>query len=395
MLKSFFNKVKNLIIRQDFKDYDLEYDSNLIQFFLSDGYEKLKNRYALFNTLLSENNVTMNIMSDLQERVNSQLITLPYFKDQVSIFLDRFLAMVSALINMSPNKYDWLLPIAEDIKKGIDKKLETESLESMQRLYYLNQVSAVMAGELGAKASNLGELKNILNFPTPKGLIFSFRAYEELVAYNKIDELILALTPDLTMEDGRKIQKASSKIQKAILGAEIPPSLEKEFTKSLKYLEGIQFFAVRSSAMGEDGKYSFAGQFRSVLNVTRDNILEAFKNVCASLFEERAIHYRLAQGITEERGVAMAVMVIEMIPAITSGILYTLDPDHPGSNQMVITAVRGLGQYAVDGTTSPDIYILDREKGGKLHKQTIGQKHVKLVCDTQNGGVKEEPVPVA
>ena len=68
------------MFRQDFRDFSTEYDPELIRFFLSDGYEQIKNRYSLFNTLLSENNVVMDILNGLQERVDLQLITLPYFK---------------------------------------------------------------------------------------------------------------------------------------------------------------------------------------------------------------------------------------------------------------------------------------------------------------------------
>ncbi|MFH2218197.1 MAG: PEP/pyruvate-binding domain-containing protein [Pseudomonadota bacterium] len=393
MLRSFFNKVVNLMFRQDFRDFSTEYDPELIRFFLSDGYEQIKNRYSLFNTLLSENNVVMDILNGLQERVDLQLVSLPYFKDEVAVLLDRIISFVQALKKMSADKYDWLLPIAENIKAQIEKKLETEGLESTQRLYFLKQVSAVMTGEVGAKASNLGEVKNILHFPVSRGLVFSFLAYRELITHNKIDELIRPLMADLRMEDSGKIQEASSRIQKAIIEAEIPHTLQEELNEKLSEIGDIPFFAVRSSAFGEDGTYSFAGQFRSVLGVPRTGIPDAFKDVCASLFEERAIQYRLAKGIPQDETMAMGVLVLEMIPTVASGVLYTLDPDHPEADHTLITAVWGLGKYAVDGNVQPDVYVLDRKVGGNLFSQTIGEKHIRLVPDPDNGGVKSEPVP--
>ena len=393
MLKSFLNKVVNFMFRQDFKDYSSEYDPELIQFFLSDGYEQIKNRYALFNTLLSENNVVMDTINGLQERVDLQLVTLPYFKDEVAVLLDRIISFVKALNEMSKEKYDWLLPISENIKDRIEKKLETEGLESAQRLYFLKQVSAIMTGEVGAKASNLGEVKNILHFPVSRGLVFSFLAYRELITHNKIDELIRPLMADLRIEDNTKIQEVSSRTQKAILEAEIPPALKEELNEKLSELGDIPFFAVRSSAFGEDGTYSFAGQFRSVLGVPRTGIMDAFKDVCASLFEERAIQYRLAKGITQDETMAMAVLVLEMVPSVASGVLYTLDPDNPEADHTVITAVRGLGKYAVDGNVQPDVYVLDRKADGNLLSQTIGEKHIRLVPDFDNDGVRSESVP--
>lgn len=393
MLKSFFNKVKNLIIRQDFKDYSSEYDPELIQFFLSDGYEQIKNRYALFNTLLTENNVVMDIINSLQERIDLQLITLPYFKAEVAVLMDRIISFVKALNEMSRDKYDWLMPIAENIKDRIENKLETEGVESAQRLYFLKQVSAIMTGEVGAKASNLGEVKNILHFPVSRGLVFSFLAFRELITHNKIDELIKPLMEDLRIEDNQKIQEASSRIQKAILEAVIPHAMQEELNEKLSEFGNIPFFAVRSSAFGEDGTYSFAGQFRSVLGVPRIGIMDAFKDVCASLFEERAIQYRLAKGIPQDETMAMAVLILEMVPSAASGVLYTLDPDNPEADHTVITAVWGLGKYAVDGTVQPDVYVLDRKTDGNLISQTIGEKHIRLVPDLDNGGVKSESVP--
>ncbi|MBW2107662.1 MAG: hypothetical protein JRI36_03200 [Deltaproteobacteria bacterium] len=385
--------MKNFVLRQDFKDYNLEYDSDLVEFFMSDGYDQLKQRYALFNKLLVQNNATMDALNALQERVNSHLITFPYFKQQVADLLDRLMGFVRSLMEMSGDKYAWLMPIAEGLKARIEKKLAAEIPAATEQLYLLRQVSVTMADEVGAKASNLGEVKNILHLPVPRGLVFSFLAFKALISHNRLEGIIGPLMKDLTLEDSQRIQEASIQIQKAILQAEIPPALQEAVERNLEELREIPFFAVRSSAMGEDGTYSFAGQFRSVLNVSREGILDAYKDVCASLFEERAIRYRLAKGIAQDENMAMAVLVLEMVPVFASGVLYTLDPNDPESDRCVVTAVLGLGKYAVDGTVQPDVYLLDRKANGALLEQTVGQKHLRLTADRQGAGVRSDEVP--
>lgn len=396
MSLSVLQKIRNLIfVNRSAKTQSPEYDPELVHYYLGDGFQKLKARYAAFKSLLSENNAALSIMNDLQEKVSSQLITLPYFEQEVSRLLERILAFVQALNDMCQNKYVWLFPITEGIKKKVERNLETGGVECCRNVYFLGQVSALMANEVGGKAANIGEVKNILRLPAPRGLVISSLAYRELIAHNHIDRLIRPSIADLKLEDDLKIKRASAKIQKAILEAKVPASLKETIEKSLDQLKDIEFLAVRSSAIGEDGKYSFAGQFRSVLNVPKGKILDAYKEVCASLYGERAIYYRLSKGITEDDQIAMAVLVLEMIPAVSSGVFYTVDPSSSDFNQALANAVWGLGKYAVDGTIPPDVYVLDRVAGGKLINQTIGQKGLKLVADPEEGRVKEEEVPLA
>jgi pyruvate, water dikinase len=393
MLGSFLNKVKNLIIRQDFKDYRQEYDSDLVHFFMSDGYEALKKRYVLFNNILLENNAVLNIVNDLQEKVSSHLITFPYFKKEVSKLLGRVLSFVLALNEMSPNRYDWLIPIAENLKKRIEHKMETEGHDSSMLMYDLEQISALMADDVGGKAANLGEAKNLLNLPVPKGIVFSTLAYKRLLEHNRLDEAIAASMAGLEESGEARIQQILGEIREKILASEVPPDLEEAFSETFKRMNSESFFAVRSSAVGEDGTYSFAGQYHSILNVTGTGILDAFKAVCASLYEERAVRYRWVKGIGENPAPIMAVLVMEMVPAMSAGVLYTLDPNHPDAGQAVISAVRGLGKSLVDGRVSPDLYVLNRETGGTLVRQTIGDKHLEVRAVADGPGIQEMPVP--
>jgi phosphohistidine swiveling domain-containing protein len=125
--------------------------------------------------------------------------------------------------------------------------------------------------------------------------------------------------------------------------------------------------AVRSSATAEDLKgASFAGQQESYLNVEGDDaLLAAVRDCWDSLFTERAIAYRRAQGIAEE-AVAMAVVVQRMVPAEAAGVLFTRDPMDPSAPRMLVEAVPGLGEALVSGSVTPDRWTLDARTGEVL-----------------------------
>ncbi|HDH01300.1 MAG TPA: hypothetical protein ENG80_05780, partial [Nitrospirae bacterium] len=150
-------------------------------------------------------------------------------------------------------------------------------------------------------------------------------------------------------------------------------------------------FSVRSSAVGEDGKISFAGQFISVLNVGAGDITSAYKEVITSKYGRRAVFYRQAKGI-KDKDIPMAVLVLEMIDSKSSGVLYTLNPGYPERDETIISSVWGQGQYAVGGKISPDMFILDRRDNGKIISSVVPGKSVQLAMKP-DGGMEELPVP--
>ena len=393
MAGSFIKKLKNFILKGDFRDYNDAYDAALVRFFMSRGFDQLKERYSRFNDILAENNTVLSILHDLQEHVSGQLITFPYFKQEVSHLLEHLLDFVQALVRMSPGPYDWLLPLSETIKTRIETKMETQAVESPQMLYSLGQVSALMADQMGHKAARLGEVKNRLNLPVPRGLVITRLAFRQMLVENDLEPLVGELGAAVRAADSEKIESLAAELRKGIRAARVPKELQTAVAESIAQTEDIRFFVVRSSATDEDARYSFAGQYRTILNVPADGILDAFKEVCASLFADRVIHYRKALGIESGDAPAMASLVMEMVPAAVSGVLYSIDPEDPASDRTILNAVWGLGQSAVEGRVAPDIFIIDRSDNGRLVEKTVGRQQVQLVADPESGVIREEPVP--
>ena len=113
--------------------------------------------------------------------------------------------------------------------------------------------------------------------------------------------------------------------------------------------------SMRSSAIGEDSELSFAGQYLTILNVPGDELLPAYKKILASLYTPRAISYRLNKGIRDE-DIAMSVVCLQMVDAVASGVMYSHHPFNLRDDNLLISAVWGLGPYAVDGVITPDTY---------------------------------------
>ncbi len=205
----------------------------------------------------------------------------------------------------------------------------------------------------------------------------------------------------LDLHDPHAVNNVSQEIQGLIMRAPVPADLAQailsayqEMTERIHDGGGRQpeeiRVALRSSAIGEDSQLSYAGQYMSVLNVSREQLIETYKQVLASLYTPRALSYRLAKGIRDE-DLAMGVACLEMVDSLASGVMYSREPANPLANQILITAVWGLGPYAVDGVITPDSYLVSKDAELRLVESRISHKPVQLVSMTEEG-LQEIPV---
>src|SRR4051794_19177019 len=222
----------------------------------------------------------------------------------------------------------------------------------------LAQLSADDIGAVGGKAANLGELIRA-GFDVPPGFCITTAAYRQAVR-------------GTTIEDGTSTDAAAARA--AVLAAPFPEPVADAVRNAYAHLEpGGGPVAVRSSATAEDlPGASFAGQQDTYLGIAGiDDVLDAVQRCWASLWTDRAVAYRAAQGI-DGSGVALAVVVQRMIDAQSAGVLFTADPVTGRRRQAVIDAARGLGEAVVSGAVDPDHFvvdtgnarILDRRRGG-------------------------------
>jgi len=216
---------------------------------------------------------------------------------------------------------------------------------------------------VGGKAASLARLKHA-RVPVPDGLCITTWAYRRFLAESEIQSLIM-------MEIGRKplgelrweeLWDASLRIQNRFLRAPLGQDLERALRQAIQSRFGSRPVAVRSSAVGEDGKQrSFAGLHASYINIRGlRNILHHVKLVWASLWSDAALLYRREIGL-DLRSSAMAVVIQELVRGERSGIAFGRHPVEPGL--AVVEAVYGLNQGLVDGTIEPDRWTVNRRSG--------------------------------
>jgi pyruvate, water dikinase len=166
----------------------------------------------------------------------------------------------------------------------------------------------------------------------------------------------------LDAQDSKKLQQISEEIQQIIMKSSVPLDLAKEIQEA--YIKmGSGFVAVRSSATAEDlPDASFAGQQSTFLNVEGgSNVVEAVKGCWASLFNARAIFYRVEQKFDHFQ-VGIAVPVQRMVQSQASGVMFTIEPVTSDKRKIVIEAVYGLGEAIVSGEVTPDLFIIDKDE---------------------------------
>jgi pyruvate,water dikinase len=239
----------------------------------------------------------------------------------------------------------------------------------------LGEVRAEHFGVVGAKATNLAIIKRELELPVPEGFAVTAAAYDRFVTETRLTEEIDAALAEVNPEDLGALEAAGRRIQSCITETEVPDSIGKELIRAYDELEkrtrpGVAV-AVRSSAVGEDSDTSFAGQYTSVLNVTKDKFLEAYKTVVASKYSASALSYRLLHGL-DDRETPMCVLVLAMVDARESGVLYTADPVSGDLRRMKINAVEGLGEALVGGEASAHAtYLLDKDRFSVLEHDAL------------------------
>lgn len=249
---------------------------------------------------------------------------------------------------------------------------------------WFRDVSKDDINSVGGKGANLGELLRT-GFPVPNGFIVTADAYFYFLEQTKIGPAIKKALVGTNPEDSKKLNALSRVIKKYILSAQMPPELAAEITNHYKEL-GDAAVAVRSSATAEDlPNASFAGQQMTFLNTKGEaEVVAAVQKCFASLFEARAIYYRIVNKYDHMK-VGLAVPVQLMIQSERSGVMFTADPVTGDTTKLVIEAGYGLGEAIVSGSVTPDRYIFDKQSG-KITAKEVNSQDWKIVRSATGEG---------
>lgn len=237
----------------------------------------------------------------------------------------------------------------------------------------------------GNKATNLGRIVQELEHPVPSGFAVTTNAWNRVVEHNnlrpQIDNLLLSFDPTSSFS----LHAVSKSLVRLVESIELPPDLEQPFNiasrQLIKTADGKKnaAFAVRSSAVNEDGMNSFAGQYLSLLNVPPDRLQDGYRKVLASKYSPKALLYRISTGISDMEA-PMAVVIMEMVQAEHAGVIYTTDPTGKEKETLLIHSVRGSGEKLVGGKTKSELIRFHKPSRNYLEKfpdqQSISRKQV-------------------
>lgn len=251
---------------------------------------------------------------------------------------------------------------------------------------------------VGGKSSSLGEMTSQTKAPVPYGFATTAYGYRYFMDKTGTNQKIKELLADLTsVDDSIALSKVCKKIRETIMEAKMPEDLEGAIGNaydelSKKIGEPDPFVAVRSSATAEDlPDASFAGQQDTYLNVKgREEVIERVKECYASCFTDRAVYYREKQGFNHEN-VALSAAVQLMAFSKAAGVMFTVDISNGSDDNIMIEGAWGLGEYVVQGTVTPDNFLV-RKKDLEIVRRQINAKPIELI-QKPAGGVEERRVP--
>ncbi|MBY0442608.1 MAG: phosphoenolpyruvate synthase [Mycobacteriaceae bacterium] len=217
------------------------------------------------------------------------------------------------------------------------------------------------AQEAGGKGANMGELI-AAGLPVPPGFVLLGNSFLASMQSAGVDTELRALHREalIQVDNAARLAELCQRMQQLVSKAGLSNDVRDQLLDYYRKLGSDCFVAVRSSAIGEDGRSaSFAGMNRTVTNVKgEDDLVDAVTQCWASLFSPRVITYRASRGIVTEP--AMAVVIQIMIAAERSGVAFTADPSTGERGHVVVEAAIGLGEVVVSGKVQPDTYVIDK-----------------------------------
>lgn len=380
--------------------------------------QRMADRCQRFRRLLSANKAALEGMAEIEEHLKG---TAPYSMSYVRGVCTRVGTSVFQMIQninaLSNNAYADLLPPFTRMSAAIEDILAHAPTPHQGPLVLpLSGIGLDNIHEVGGKMANLGEVSSHAGMPVPDGFAVTVAGYHLFMTENGLQEEIDRRIQAADNECLDDVFTLSASIQQLIQTAPMPKALAQAISHSVAQMQahaGPRLrLALRSSALGEDGLgASFAGQYHSELNVHPDEALDVWREIVASKYAVTAMHYRYQRGIPDD-AVPMCVGVLAMVDAQAGGVAYSRDPlglsasqhfplgnnashvvDNTGESarHIIVNAVLGLPRAVVDGSFSPDVFILSRQHPPRLLRKHITVKPFLFTC-SQGDRMQRQPL---
>ncbi len=356
--------------------------------------QDFKARYHTFKLLLNSNNRALEGFAQVEKLLSDgQPFGMSAVKADSMAALINVYKMIRDLNLLSGGKYSGLMDQYTFIEKQIRDILNQSDKPKDDRLVInLSDIDMTMSDCVGQKMANLGELKNKLGLIVPQGFVITSTAsrlfFDHNNLYTEINRKFKSIQPEDRADNTEQVYLCSLEVQQLIINAPLPIELETQIKNALvKFQEcfGDLKFALRSSALGEDDvDASFAGQYKTLLNISSNSILQAYKEIVASLYSLTAINYRLNKGFRDE-DIQMCVGCLAMVDAVSGGVTYTCHPFSIHDNSIHIQSAWGLPKSVVDGLVNNDLFVISRQPKLHLSHREIHDKDKTFICNADEG----------
>lgn len=325
-----------------------------------------RDHYKEFRALLTANNNALELMAEMEEALSvGHPFGMSFVRGHCTALSVNIYKMTHHLTRMADGKYAELeqpfLRISRELEQiiaGRPVNVEGAAVLSMA------DVDAGMVDQVGEKMANLGEVRNRVGLRVPDGFVITAAASRNLIKVNELQAEINRRLKGLALDNLEELYSVSAGVQSLITNASLPEELEEEILDHYQQLATEEdtdpLVALRSSALGEDSSnVSFAGQYRTQLNVDRESVGQVYKEIVAGKYKSQAIVYRKQRGFRSQ-DVHMCVGCLRMVDAVVSGVLYSRAPDDPRSTFVIIQAAPGLASNVVDGSAATEQFLVSR-----------------------------------
>jgi pyruvate,water dikinase len=351
-----------------------------------------KLRYLQFKRILSANDKVLNMMAEMETALQGgQPFGMSFIRSRCALISANVFQIIQHLNSLAPaGGYRALEERFQEIQQKVAALVETPLRAIDGELVLdLHRIDKTRVDAAGVKMATLGEISRHLGIRTPPGFVITAAAYHRFMAHNRLEEEIDRRLQVCEGGDPDQAHELRSALQQLVIQAPLPDVLAGAIDRAHAAMADAcgrrPPLAVRSSASNEDARgASFAGQYRSLLNVSAAHLHQAYKEVVAGKYTETAMTYRFLRGLRDP-DVAMCVGCLSMVAAVCGGVAYTRDPLNPAEETILISAVWGLPGLVVDGRSSADRFVLSRTEPLRVLAKEIACKPFQYGCLPEEG----------
>ena len=344
----------------------------------------LRSTYESFQELLQYDGQTHEGMAELEALYyQGKKEDLSSIRNRYESLAASVLGMVESLEEMTPGAHVTLKSYFKKFDFYSKFLLAPPHLDSAPPFVCSVQDGINNDDLVGGKASQLASLDVELKLPIPEGFVITANSFNYFMAYNDLRRSVDDILCTIESWNPKNLVTVSEKLIDLIMNGDMPSEIADAVTGAWndfanKY-DKAPLVAVRSSCLNEDGACSFAGQYLTLLNISGEELLDAWLRVISSKYTPEALAYRIHSGLSDEE-TGMAVLVLEMVEAKTSGVMYTADPSDESKDHLSIHVVRGQGDALVSGRVIPESFDV-HANGGEGGTELLTDREFDKLCE--------------